>query len=378
MKKLITALLLLIAFQPVFAQRKFLPKFLYDMYFSRDSTKKGSFVLLPVISSAPETGLELGGSALYSFYTDTLSANTRISNIFGYATLTTKGQSRINLSTNYWAPQNRYHYTAAIGYINFPFDFYGIGNNTRKADADRLGQTRFRLALTAEKKVGSSLYIGLGAGAFDYRFNDVETDGIFEIDPTIEGRHGGTTLYIGPSLVFDNRDNNTYSTRGVHITTYLNFMKGVGSNSSYSGGLFNFEYAQFFKLSKRFVLGLNMQEQSLTGTQSPFYFLPAMGSDEIMRGYYNGRFRDRNYIAAQTELRYRLSDRIGMVGFLGTGEVFNSTFSLDQLKPNYGGGLRYFFDTEKGLSIRIDYGVGEKRPGESRQSGVYIGLGEAF
>jgi hypothetical protein len=155
-------------------------------------------------------------------------------------------------------------------------------------------------------------------------------------------------------------------------------MHGMFSNNDYSGGLFNIEYSQFFTLGKRFVLGLNAQEQSLTGSQSPFYLLPAMGNDEMMRGYYNGRFRDRNLVAAQTELRYRLGDRIGIVGFLGTGQVFNKNFSFSEFKPNYGGGLRYFFDTEKGLSIRADYGVGQKRPGESRQSGVYIGLGEAF
>jgi hypothetical protein len=378
MKKLFLILLLIVAFQPVFAQRHLLPKFVRKMIFEKDSSKKASFVLLPVLSSAPETGLELGGSALYSFYTDTISPNTRISNIFAYGTLTTKGQSRINLSTNYWLPQNKYHYTASIGYINFPFDFYGVGNNTYKNDADRLGQKRVRLTFTGEKKFGNNIYIGLVAGGYDYRFNDVNTTGIFATDPTIEGRHGGAFLYAGPSLVFDNRNNNTYTTKGIHITSYLNLMKGVFSNNSYSGGLFNLEYAQYFKLDKHFVLAVDVQEQSLTGSQSPFYLLPALGSDEMMRGYYNGRFRDRNLLAGQTELRYRLSDRIGVVGFLGTGQVFNKTFSLNEFKPNYGGGLRYFFDTEKGLSIRVDYGVGEKRPGESRQSGVYIGLGEAF
>jgi hypothetical protein len=378
MKKLFLILLLIVVFQPVFAQRHLLPKFVRKMIFEKDSSKKASFVLLPVLSSAPETGLEVGGSALYSFYTDTISPNTRISNIFAYGTLTTKGQSRINLSTNYWLPQNKYHYTASIGYINFPFDFYGVGNNTHKSDADRLGQKRVRLTFTGEKKFGNNVYVGLVAGGYDYRFNDVNTTGIFATDPTIEGRHGGAFLYAGPSLVFDNRNNNTYTTKGIHITSYLNLMKGVFSNNSYSGGLFNLEYAQYFKLDKHFVLAFDVQEQSLTDSQSPFYLLPALGSDEMMRGYYNARFRDRNLLAGQTELRYRLSDRIGVVGFLGTGQVFNKTFSLNEFKPNYGGGLRYFFDTEKGLSIRVDYGVGEKRPGESRQSGVYIGLGEAF
>jgi hypothetical protein len=378
MKKLFLIPFLIVVFQPVFAQKHLLPKFVRKMIFEKDSSKKASFVLLPVLSSAPETGLELGGSALYSFYTDTISPNTRISNIFAYGTLTTKGQSRINLSTNYWLPQNKYHYTASIGYINFPFDFYGVGNNTHKSDADRLGQKRIRLTFTGEKKFGNNVYVGLVAGGYDYRFNDVNTTGIFATDPTIEGRHGGAFLYAGPSLVFDNRNNNTYTTKGIHITSYLNLMKGVFSNNSYSGGLFNLEYAQYFKLDKHFVLAFDVQEQSLTGSQSPFYLLPALGSDEMMRGYYNGRFRDRNLLAGQTELRYRLSDRVGVVGFLGTGQVFNKTFSLNEFKPNYGGGLRYFFDTEKGLSIRVDYGVGEKRPGESRQSGVYIGLGEAF
>ncbi|MCQ6959781.1 outer membrane protein assembly factor [Mucilaginibacter aquariorum] len=378
MKKLTTILLLAIFVQPVFAQTKLLPKFVRKMFFEKDTTKKGSFVILPVISSAPETGLEAGGSALYSFYTDTLSKNTRVSNIFAYATITTKGQSRLNLSSSYWSPQNNYHFTGAIGYINFPFDFYGVGNNTLKADADRLGQKRVRVNFTAEKRIGSNIYVGLVAGGLDFRFHDQESTGIFTTDPTIEGKHGGTTLYLGPSFVFDSRNNNTYTTKGTMLTSHFDFMHGVGGNNNLTGGFLNVEFTQFFALSKRFVLGFDIQSQNWTGNQSPFYLLPALGSDEMMRGYYNGRFRDRNLIAGQTELRYRMSERFGIVGFIGTGEVFNKEFSVNQLKPNYGGGLRYFFDIQKGLSIRVDYGVGEKRPGETRQSGVYVGLGEAF
>jgi hypothetical protein len=162
------------------------------------------------------------------------------------------------------------------------------------------------------------------------------------------------------------------------ITAYYNLMHGILSNNSYVGGFFNLEYSQFFRLSKKLILGLDIQEQSLTGGRSPFYLLPSLGSDEMMRGYYNGRYRDRNFIAGQTELRYRVCNRIGIVGFLGTGEVAHSSFSFNSLKPDYGGGLRYFFDTEKGLSIRADYGIGEKVAGEARQSGFYIGLGQAF
>ncbi|MFD0794682.1 polymerase [Mucilaginibacter litoreus] len=378
MKKIVTIFILFFITAPVFAQTHLLPKFIRKMYFEKDTSKKGSFVILPVLSSAPETGLEFGGSGLYSFYTDTLSEYTRVSNLFAYATITTKGQSRLNLSSSYWTPGNRYHFIGAINYINFPFDFYGIGNNTAKADADRLGQKRIRANFSAEKKFGRYIYAGLVAGGYYYRFNDREAGGIYSTNPTIEDKSGGNIVYIGPTLIFDNRNNNTYTTRGGTLTTYLNIMSGFGRNSSYKGSFFNAELTHFFALSKRLVLGLDVQSQNLLGNSSPFYLLPAMGSDEMMRGYYNGRFRDRNYLAGQTELRYRLSDRFGIVGFAGTGEVFNKSFDFDALKPNYGGGLRYFFDVQKGLSVRIDYGIGEKRPGESRQSGVYVGLGEAF
>ena len=44
----------------------------------------------------------------------------------------------------------------------------------------------------------------------------------------------------------------------------------------------------------------------------------------------------------------------------------------------FGGGLRYFIDLEHHSSIRLEYGFGEKRPGEKRQGGFYLALSEAF
>ncbi|MBS7566114.1 polymerase [Mucilaginibacter sp. Bleaf8] len=374
-------LLLLVLFTTISAaqaQLNFLPKFVRRMLFEKDSSRSASFFLLPVISSAPETGLEGGASALYSFYTDKTDPSTRVSNIFAYGTLTTKGQQRVSLSSSYWLPQNRYHYSGAISYVNFPFDFYGIGNDTRKVDEERIGEKRFKISFTGEKRFGKYIYAGYVLGGLDYRYKINNTGKRFEAQIPAQDRNGGASIYAGPTLTFDNRNNNTYTTRGIIINTYLNVMHGLYANNSYKGSFFDFEYAQFIPLHKRLVLGLNVQEQSLLGSNTPFYLLPELGNDEMMRGYYNGRYRDRNMVAGQAELRFRLSDRFGLAAFAGTGTVFRSSFNWDELKPNYGGGLRYFFDTEKGLSMRVDYGIGEKRPGEPRQSGFYMSLGEAF
>lgn len=359
------------------AQPKFIPKFIRRMLFEKDSTRSASFFLLPVLSSAPETGLELGASTLYSFYTDSSRA-TRVSNIFAYGTITTEGQQRVSLSSSYWLPQNRYHYTASIGYINFPFNFYGIGNATQKADEQRISEKRFKVNFNGEKRLGQYIYAGYVLGGYDYKYRIENTGKSFEALLTPRDRNGGAGVYAGPSITFDNRNNNTYTTKGLHLNGYLNVMHGLFSDNDYKGSFLNLEYAQFFALTKKLVLGLNMQEQSLLGSETPFYLLPELGNDEMMRGYYNGRYRDKNMLAGQTELRYRLSDRVGIVGFAGTGTVFKNSFSFNQLKPNYGGGLRYFFDTEKGLTMRVDYGIGEKPAGEKRQQGFYLSLGEAF
>jgi hypothetical protein len=376
MKKLFTFLLIISCH--LLQAQSFLPKFIKKMYFNNDTSKKHTFVVLPVIASAPETGFEAGATALLSFYTDTVDRSTRVSNLFGFATATTKGQSRFSISTNYWTPHNKNYYSATISYQNFPFEFYGIGNNTRKADADHVSEKRLKFNLTGQTLAGSHIYVGYVAGAFNYSYSDKNTTGIFYTSPLVEDRTGGASFFVGPTFVYDSRNNNTYTTKGLIVTSYFNMMQGVFGNNSYRGGLFNIEYSQFFSLSKKLVLGVDIQEQSLTGGRSPFYLLPQLGNDEVMRGYYGGRYRDRNLIAGQTELRYRLNGRIGVIAFVGTGEVFHSDFSFPGLKPDYGAGLRYFFDVDKGLALRMDYGVGQKPAGEPRESGFYVSLGQSF
>jgi hypothetical protein len=275
-------------------------------------------------------------------------------------------------------PKNDVHYTASISYINFPSDFYGIGNNTLLANQDLVDEKRIKANFEADRLLAKDFYGGVVAGGFDYKEGDNNPSGIFNTSSAVEDRNGGASLFVGPTFTYDSRNNNTYTTKGMIVYAYYNMMQGVFGNNHYQGGFFNMEYSQFFLLDKKIVLGLDVQEQSLTGSESPFYLLPALGSDEMMRGYYNGRYRDRNLIAGQAELRYRLSDRIGIVGFIGTGEVSNAAFTLPQLKPNIGGGWRYFFDVQKGLSVRMDYGIGQKPAGEPRESGFYIGLGQAF
>lgn len=370
MKKLCLLLFASIFLQSVMAQPKFIRKLLLE----KDSSRKANFIALPGFGYAQETGFEFGASALYSFYADTTTLETRLSNLYASASYTTKGQSRIGARADYWLPKNRYHLTASMGYSNFPFSFYGTGNRTVATNKDLLTQKRLYLTLGAEKLLAKHLYGAINLDLGNYSYRDKIAGGIFESDGDISGKGGGTAILYGPGIIYDARNLNTYTTAGV----YVNMNAGLVNAPDYNGKYFNLDARQFNPLTKKLVLAFQLQYQAISGKQVPFYLLQRFGNDEMMRGYYNGRYRDKNLAALQAELRYRLSDRLAIVGFGGTGTVFQNEFKLQALKPNYGGGFRYFFDVEKGLGVRLDYGIGEKRMSEERQTGFYLSLSEAF
>ena len=93
-----------------------------------------------------------------------------------------------------------------------------------------------------------------------------------------------------------------------------------------------------------------------------------------MRGYYQGRFRDRNYLTGQVEYRAYLWWRLGAVAFFGIGDVNDKTrnFSIGDFKRSFGFGLRVKFNQAEKVNLRVDYGRGKDT------SGIYFGLEEAF
>ncbi len=359
-----------------FAQKKLIKKLFSD---DADTTRSSSFLALPVVGYAQETGVEFGAVSLYSFYTDRQDTMTRASRLTGVATFTTKSQSNFQLKSDIWSPGNKYHYTSELRYKNFPFNFYGTGNGTFHVNEDRITQKLFRVNAGIEKRLGKITYTGLNASYDSYRFSDKVAGGIYATDPSIVDRDGGQVFFIGISQIIDNRNSNTYTTKGTYLKLNYSYAPAFFGGDNFDGGMFEADLRSFKSFSKKVVIGINGLYQTIGNGGTPFYLLPQLGNDEMMRGYYSGRYRDENLLALQAELRLRLNPRFGFVGFAGTGTVYgNGNFRVADLKPSIGGGLRYFFDIEKGLSVRMDYAFGEKKPGEERQKGFYLSLGESF
>jgi outer membrane protein assembly factor BamA len=376
MKKISLCTLFIVIAANVFGQNKLIERYLSD---KTDSSRKASFMPVPVFRYTQEIGIEFGLGALFSTYLDREDLTNRSSNFSSVVSISTKGQYNISLKSDIWTKGNKHHYIAETRFRKMPFDFYGIGNETVESDKDRLVQGSVKVVLEAEKMLLKNAYTGFSLGFENYHFDDKVVGGIFTNDQSLLHKVGGSVFYAGFSQSYDTRNSNNYTTKGFMGRITYQYAPDFFGGENFNGSLFKVNVRNFWPVSRKFVLGVNGLFHSIQGKNTPFYLLPQLGNDEIMRGYYTGRYRDRNLLAAQTELRYRYNNRFGLVVFAGAGQVFdNKEFAIKSFKPSYGGGGRYFFDPEKGLSVRVDYGIGEKRPNEKRQTGFYISLAEAF
>jgi len=358
--------------------------------FKKDSVriaqKKPLFLPYPVFGYAPETKLQLGFGAVYSFYIDKSSPVTRTSFLYSYNMFSTEGQIQLILQGSFWTKENKWHMFASGTYSDFPFDFYGIGAHTLQADKDQLIAKRFRFVAGGERKIAKAFYVGGGLGLQSDHFTDAEKGGIFDTGNYI-GKKGGQLALVGYEAIYDTRDYENYTTKG-------SYLRAIGwTNFAYSDWHYTtitIDGRHFIPINKTQSLGMQAVFQTTQGADIPFYALSGLGGSSYLRGYYTWRYTDQNLLAAQAEYKWRpwgntrdrgfvSASRIITAAFVGTGTVFpNGGFTWKDFFPSYGGGIRYMFDPLARLTLRLDVAIGNKRPNEDRSTGLYISFNEAF
>lgn len=343
---------------------------------SSETQRSSSFFVLPAFGYAQETGVEIGLASSYNFYMDPDDLSSRTSVITLMGTMTTESQKNIKLNTDIWTKNNDYRILSELRYRDWPYNFYGNSMNTWLEDEDHIGQKLYRIRVDVEKKITRSFYVGLNTNYEHFAFTDIEAGGIFE-QITADGKTGGQHLILGTSLLYDTRNNTTFTTRGWYARTKYGYAPKIFDATDFVGHQVDIDLRGFYPVNSKFSIAAQSIFRGTYGNNVPFYVFRDLGGDMTMRGYYLGRYRDRNYLATQAEARYRVHPRVGVTAFAGTGSTFSRQNDF-RLVPSYGMGLRYFFDLAHSTTVRFDYAFGEKRPGEKRQSGFYISLSEAF
>jgi hypothetical protein len=122
------------------------------------------------------------------------------------------------------------------------------------------------------------------------------------------------------------------------------------------------------------VLATRVMACGVGGDRVPFFNLCQFGAQADLRGYEQGRYRDRVMFATQAEYRLILRWRLALTVFGGVGEVAPAVRAINtgDLLPAGGVGLRFSLSSKYRVNYRVDYAVG-------KTGGTWIvSLGEAF
>ena len=357
-----------------------------------DDDKRGKITILPipVIFYQDETGYGYGLGGLLSgrFGADTA---TRSSNVRAQYWQTQKSQSLLQLVHTVFTPGEKYYLNGEISLYDSRLFYYGKGNDTPNDNESLLNYKLFIINQRVQKQVAPKVFAGLlyrftNTYSIDYG-NRAENGGSnsFANDPRVSERERQATRTsgLGPALTLDTRDNASTTFTGSYVDATALFA-GSALGSDFNFTRYQVDARQFLPLgSNRSILAMQFVGQFHTGTV-PFRELAGLGANlggtlynnaNLMRGIYEQRFRDRQMVMFQAELRQKLFWRLDGAVFGGVGQVANGIedFNFSGTKTAGGAGVRFNFIRRDRVNLRLDYAVGS-----GGASGIYFAIGEAF
>lgn len=353
-------------------------------------TKNLTILPIPVLFYQAETGVGYGLGGLLSgrFGPDTL---TRASNARIQYWQTQKKQSLIQLVHTIYTPGEKYYLNGEISGYDQLLYYYGKGNNSDRGNESNLAYKLFIVNQRVQKAIAPKLFFGA-----QYRLTDmsqIQAEGnasnggtnYFYRDPRLSDRErmGTRVSGLGPVITLDTRDVALAAFHGDLLDASIMF-NGKGLGSDYKFIRYQIDARHFQPVfSDKTILALQFLGQFHTG-DVPFRELAGLGANlggtlynnaNLLRGIYEQRYRDRQMMMFQAELRQHLFWRIDGAAFAGVGEVANgaSDFALNGIRGAGGAGIRFNFIRRDRVNLRLDYAVGA-----GTSPGIYFAIGEAF
>lgn len=333
--------------------------------------KKAALAVLPVVFFSPETNWGFGAGATYAFRFRGESDSLRASQLTTGAVYTLRKQLLTFFDFKLFLDEEKWSVYGESGFYIYTYNFYGIGGNTLEENEEIYDATYPRLRVSGLRRLNKNWYLG-GRFWFDnYKIKERDPEGVL-IQNTLTGSEGGIISGLGLVANYDTRDDVFLPSKGQYIEIATLW------NSTAFGSDFNFQRysvdaVHYQAITKKTTLATNLYMVNTQGT-APFNELAFMGGSKKMRGLFEGRFRDNNMLILQSEYRFPLFWRFGMVAFAGYGGVAEKidSYNLDEFKFAYGLGFRFRISKKEKINVRADAGFSQG------STGFYITFSEAF
>lgn len=354
----------------------FVKRYLNSILNDTSDISRPQFLMYPTLAYAPETSWEFGFSTLYVYYANRDTTN-RLSEINGFTFVTLESQYGIWLDHAMYTPGNDWFLLGRIRYQSFPLLYFGIGPETASDYLARVDANQLWIKERILRQVRKNLFFGVELEL--QRLSQVGfVPAVAEDELVLPAGAGGSTNFgIGLGLVYDDRHNVLNVRRGIFSELAV-FRYNPFWNSEFEFTSILLDTRIYRPVSRNTVFAAQLFGQFISGNV-PFNQLSLMGGESLMRGYYTGRYRDKNQIASQAEIRFLplplgFTDRLGAALFAGAGQVFPDSggFRLNNTVWSAGGGIRFLLFPKKDIYTRLDLAF--TREG----TGVYFFIGEAF
>ena len=336
---------------------------------SISNLKKIHALGFPVISYTPETrtGYGVAGVATFRFGKDPLLTKPSQASIgIGY---TQNHQQLYYLPFQIYTNRNLYNIYGEIGYYKYNYVYFGVGQNEVPKETYDAEYPRIKLSVLRNWAPG--YYAGPRYQYENYRITQTAPGGELH-QGIIPGSNGSVTTGLGIAQILDKRDAVLYPTKGYWMELAAMFnMQSLGSTHNFQQ--YSYDITAYKSFAQKFVWANEIYTKILSGP-APFNQYAIIGGNKKMRGFYEGRYRDKHSLILQTEVRGDLYKRFGAsvfcsAGFLGGN---NEYVRFNDAKFSYGLGFRYMVTRADHLNVRIDYAIANGK------GSFYATFGEAF
>jgi len=329
----------------------------------RDSSL--SFFGVPLVFYSPDTRWGIGAAGIITFPT-----RPRRSNLTFNFSYTQYKQILVFFPFQWLSNRNRFRVYGEAGWYSYLYRYFGVGNQVPNDYLETYTAKYPRIRVTGALRAHQRNLLGIRWFYDDFDIVSSSPGGEIALGK-VHGAGGGRSSSIGPVWISDARDNAFYPRKGWLAELSLTVESRL-TGSDFSFVRCSLDVSRYIRLGQN-VLALHGIAMYTAG-DVPFFQYPQIGGPRRLRGYPDGKYRDRDLLLAQAELRIPLFWRFKLALFGGCGSVFGQAGESAVVRPNGGAGLRIEFDRRQQLHLRIDYGIGKG----NGNSGFYATVGEAF
>lgn len=339
-----------------------------DHVLNKLSTDTWSFI--PAVTYSPETSLGIGAGAIKVFKSKKMEEQQlRPSSMPITFIYTLKKQAILELDLDLWKNYNKDYINARLELTDYPFKFYGIGNNTPIDNQEDYATRYAYLHLSYMRRIIPNVYLGPRLEFRTDNIYETQANGMLE-SGEVPGSNDPRVSGLGLKMNYDSRDDIFQPKSGsYHQFSWMSFQPFLGSKFTYNR--YELDLRKYVPVWRNKMLAMNAWWSFIDG-EAPFQQMSLIGGSKRMRGYFEGRYREKMAMVYQAELRLPVYGNLGMVLFGNTGQVANkvSQYAFDRFHYGAGFGIRYRMNDE-GINIRIDFAFGD-------QTAFYFGLNEVI